>query len=361
VSAAAERDQTVLAERVRLEIERTIRRGIKGVEYLGSPAAVVGQTPKEVIHKQGTLNLYHYMPMSDEIYRVPILIVMATSNRGYILDLAPGQSFVEFLLKSGYDVYMIDWSTPSPDEKRLRFEDYTLRFIPECARRVRERSGEGELSVLGYCMGGVLSTIYVALRGAQDGVKNLVCFTTPIDFRGMTLFRKWSDQRFFDVDRLVDATGNVPSELIFSGFDMLRPASRIASQIQLWDNMWNDEFVKSYRRFERWGNDTLPLAGEYFRQTVKELIWKNALYEGTLELEGRRVDLGNITVPMLHALAEHDHIVPYEAAGPLIERVGSGDKQQIVLKGGHVSIAAGPNASKRLWPRLDAWLGGRSV
>jgi polyhydroxyalkanoate synthase len=45
---------------------------------------------------------------AKEVYRVPVLIVMATTNRGYILDLVPGQSLIEFLLKRGYDVYMLD-------------------------------------------------------------------------------------------------------------------------------------------------------------------------------------------------------------------------------------------------------------
>ena len=349
-----------LAERVRLEVERTIARSIKGVEYIASPAPALGVSPKDLVHKDGTLNLYHYRPSSDEIYRVSLLIVMATTNKGYVLDLARGQSLVEFLLQRGYDVYMIDWSAPRPDEKRLRFEDYALRFIPECVRRVQERSGEDDVTVLGYCMGGVLSVSYAALH-AGDGIKNLVCFTTPIDFSQMTLFQRWADRRHFDVDRLVDTSGNVPAELIFRGFEMLRPASRAVGQVQLWDNMWNDEFVASYRMFERWGNDTLPLAGEYFRQTVKALMWDNALYRGTFEIGGRRVDLAGITVPTLHVTAEHDHIVTTDASTPLIDLVGASDKQRLVLKGGHISVAAGPNAHKRLWPKLDAWLGVRSV
>jgi polyhydroxyalkanoate synthase len=352
--------QSSIAEQVQSEIERAIRRNIKGLEYVASPAPAVGMTPKDVIYKRGTLNLYHYLPMADEIYRVPILIVMATSNRGYILDLAPGQSFVEFLLRSGYDVYLIDWSPPSPDERRLRFEDYTLDFIPECVRRVRKDSGVKDLTLMGYCMGGVLSVIYVALH-PKTQPKNLVCFTTPIDFRAMELFAKWSDRRYFEVDRLVDTTGNVPAELIFTGFEMLRPASRLAGQVTLWENLGNDEFVKSYRMFERWSNDTLPLAGEYFRQTVKDLLWENSLYKGELTIGGKRADLRNITAPILHVVAEHDHIVPHAAARPLIEQVGSAEKEEIMLKGGHISLVAGANAQRRLWPRLDAWLGVRSI
>ena len=146
-----------------------------------------------------------------------------------------------------------------------------------------------------------------------------------------------------------------------SSFDMLRPAGRLAGQLRVWDNMWNDEFVKSYRMFDRWGAETLPLAGEYFRQITKELIWGNKLVKNELDVGGRRVDLRNITLPILHVVAEHDHIVPYGAAKPLIAGVGSTDKQEVMLKGGHVSLVAGPNAVKRLWPMLDSWLGERSV
>ena len=350
----------LLESRIRAEVERAIQRNIKGLEYFNSPAPVLGSTPKDLLCKRGTLNLYHYRPLADELYRVPLLMVMATTNRGYIFDLAPGQSLVEFLLKQGYDVYLIDWSPPRPDEKQLRLEDYTLDFLPDCVRRVQEDAGEEEVTILGYCMGGVLSVIYAALH-PQGPMKNLVCFTTPIDWRHMGLFTKWAHRDFFDVDRLVDALGNVPSELIFTSFELLRPATRSAGQLKLWENMWNDEFVKSHRMFERWSTDTLPLPGEYFRQIIKELMWRNALFANELTLGGKRADLGNIRAPVLHAVAEHDHIVPYDAAKPLIEHVGSIDKQELVLKGGHVSVVAGGNAVKRLWPKLDAWLGERSI
>ena len=131
---------------------------------------------------------------------MPILIVMATTNRGYILDMVPGQSFIEFLLNRGYDVYMLDWTAPKPEEKSLRMEDYVLDFIPDCIRRVQQDSGETDVTVIGYCFGGVLSLLYGSIF--PDGpMKNLICFTTPIDFREMKLFANFSDRRYFDVDR----------------------------------------------------------------------------------------------------------------------------------------------------------------
>lgn len=349
-----------VADRIKAEVERAVLRGIKGVEYLTSPAPAVGPSAKELLLARGPMMLYHYRPMVENVYRVPLLIVMATTNRGYILDLAPGQSFVEFMLKHGYDVYMLDWKAPKPEEKSLKIEDYALRFIADALHAVQKDSGEKDVTLAGYCFGGVLSILHAAAN-AQGPVKNLVCFTTPVDFTQLRLFHNLSDRRYFDVDSFVDGLGNVPAETIVSSFDMLRPASRLAGQLQLWENIWNDEYVKSYRMMQRWGNDTLPLAGEYFRQTVKDLFWDNKIFEDRMTLDGRRVSLSAITVPLFHAIAEHDHIVPPEAAKHLIERVSSSDKEQVMLKGGHVSLVAGANAIKRLWPHLDKWLGMRSV
>jgi polyhydroxyalkanoate synthase subunit PhaC len=286
--------------------------------------------------------------------------VMATTNRGYIFDMVPGQSLVEFLLKRGYDVFMLDWSPPRSDERHLSLEDYVLDFIPSAIDRIAEETGEPDLTVVGYCFGGVLSTLWAALHPAGP-CKNLVTFTTPVNFKAMEMFQAWADQRFFDVDRLVDTFGCCPADMLYTSFDMLRPAGRIAGNIRLLDNLWNDEFVKSHRMFDRWASDMLPLAGEYFRQTTKKLMWDNRLHEGTMDVGGRAVDLKAITAPFLHVVAEHDHIVPRAASAPLIEMVGSSDKEEVVLKGGHVSLVAGGNAVSRLWPKLDQWLQERST
>jgi polyhydroxyalkanoate synthase len=282
-----------IPERIQTEVQRAIQRSIKGVEYFSTPGPALGSTPKDVLHSRGTMQLYHYRPLSDEIYRVPILIVMATTNRGYILDMVPGQSFVEFLLKRGYDVYMLDWNAPRPEEKSLGMDDYVLDFIPDAVRRVQADSGVEHVTMIGYCFGGLLSLLYGSIF--HDGpMKNLICFTTPVDFCQMKLFANFADRRHFDVDRLVDSVGNMPPELILQSFEMLRPASRAVSQVQLWENIWNDEFVKSFRMFDRWATDILPLAGGYFRTITKDLMWNNKLLNDTMTVGGRPARLDKI-------------------------------------------------------------------
>ncbi|MBI2766277.1 MAG: alpha/beta fold hydrolase [Chloroflexi bacterium] len=360
MAATATAVASSVESRVRSEIERALQRSIKGLEYISTGDPAVGLTPRDTIYSRGTLKLYRYRAMAGEVYRIPVLLIMSLVSKPYILDLTPGQSLVEYLLKQGFDVYMIDWGVPRPEDSRLRFEDYVLDFIPDCVDHVLRDSGEPDVNVVGYCMGGQLSVMYAAMHPGGP-LRNLACFTTPVNTDGMKLMKQWSDPRYFDVDRIVDTLGNVPPDLLYASFDMLRPASKLAGQVRLWDNMWNDEFTKSFRIFDRWASDQIPFPGECFRQNTKELMWANKLYKGEFELAGRPCDLANVTVPFIHIVAEHDHIVPYESAKDLVPLVGSADKREVMLKGGHVSLVAGGNAIYRLWPQLNTWLSERSV
>jgi polyhydroxyalkanoate synthase len=335
-----------------------VRRGVNMLLSRESPP--VAATPKDVVYSKGTLRLYRYRPVTDEVYRIPIVLVMSLISKPYILDLSPGQSLVEYLLREGFDVFMIDWGVPRPEDSRLDLEHYVVDSIPRNIEEVQKVTGEEEVSLFGYCMGGLLTLMYGGIFHDAP-VANIVCAATPVDFESMRLFRRWSDPRWFDVDRLVDRLGNIPPDLILRSFEMLRPAERWASYLRLTENLWNELWVKNFRLFYRWVHDQPPFPGETYRQMVKELLWQNKLMNGALTVGGRRVETSAITCPVLHIMAEHDHIAPIEATRPLNSLVSSEDKEDIVLKGGHVSLVAGLNAWFRLWPRLSQWLGERSV
>ncbi len=345
---------------VRDFVEQAIARGKKSVELANAPPQPVGLTPKETIYTRGTLRLYHYEPMCEEVYRVPVLLVMATTNKSYVFDLAPGRSMIEYMLKQGFDVYVLDWAPPTQAERGLTLKDYTQDFIPTCIEKIQKESGEEDVNIIGYCMGGVLSLIYAATN--PDGpLKNLVCLTTPVDFHRMGISQVWNDPQYFDVDQLVDTVGVLSSGTVTQMFEMQRPAQRLAGQLRYWDNMLDDDFVESYRAMLRWGDETLPLAGEYVRETTKELQWGNKLFTGELIVDGKKAALEKIKVPLMSCVAEHDHLAPRGSTEKLLELVGSTDKEEVLLKGGHVSLIAGPNAAKRMWPRVGAWLADRSV
>ena len=352
--------EKALAEAVGEALDKAIQRNRAGVDPLVDLDLEVGVTPKDLVHTTGTLKLYHYRPVCDEIYRVPLLIVPSLVSRSYLLDLAQGQSFVADLLERGYDVYLIDWGTPRPEHRNLRLEDYVLRLMPECVDKVLRDSGEQELSMVGYCMGGQLACMYAATH--PDGpLQNLVCFTTPVNSDGMPLYKTWTDPAHFDLDRVIDELGNIPPELMTASMQALRPLQKQAGQMKLLDHAEDDAFVEAFIRLDRWAADQIPFPGETARQFIVDFVRENKLLRNEMKLGSHVVDFGEIRVPFMHVAAEHDHIVPAEASRDLLGLVGSEDKTEIVLKGGHVSLVAGGNAVYRLWPKLDAWLAPKSI
>ena len=359
--ARTEIGQDDLERQVARSIDRAIARNIPGLALAQSDADLdVGPSPKELVYQHETARVWHYLPSQNEIYRVPVLIVMSPVAKGYILDLTRGQSLIEYLTLQGHDVYMLDWVGPRRDQSHLGLADYVYDLVGGAVTAVSEDAGEPDLTLVGYCMGGMLACMYTAVV-ADNPVKNLACFTTPVNADGMELYKRWMTAKSFDIDRLVAELGNIPGDFINQSLQALRPLQRSANHMRLLNNVGDDAFVKAHLRFDRWAVDQLPVAGELARDLVHGFIIGNRFARNELVLRGRTVDLRNITVPFLHVAAQHDHIVPAAASRELLELVGSQDKQEIVMKGGHVSLVAGGNAMFRLWPQLDEWLTARAL
>lgn len=303
--------------------------------------------------------LYHYYPGATELYRVPLLIVMPPTNRGYILDLVPGRSLVEFLRERGFDVYMLDWNAPRAPDRDAGLDAYVADFVAAAVAAVAADSGEPDVTLAGYCMGGVLAALYAARFPA--GVANLVALTTPVDFAAFDVWQRMTDRRWFAPAAAVGDDGIVASDWLYAGFDRLRPTARLAAAVKLWDHAGDADYLAQYRRLDRWSADVLPLTAALFRDTVERLLWRNALLAGTLAVAGREVGLDAVTAPLLHIVAAADHIVPRAASRPLVALVGSADKTEVVVPGGHVMLLAGDAAPTAAWPLLDDWLAPRSL
>jgi polyhydroxyalkanoate synthase subunit PhaC len=347
--------------RIKKVVERALARNIPGLALQDANLNIeVGPTPKELVYSRDSLRLYHYLPQVDEIYRIPLMIVMSPVARGYILDLAKGQSFIEYLLLQGYDVYLMDWTPPRREHSHLGMRDFALDLIDESIATVQENSGETDINVIGYCMGGMLAAMNAAVRN-KGPIKNLVCFTTPVNADGMALYKTWAESEAFDIDMIVDQLGIIPGDMINASIQALRPLQKRANQMQLLNNAQDDKFVKASMRFDRWAAEQLPIPGELARDMFRDFLRENKLVKNEYMLGDEPVVLGRIKIPFMHVAAEYDHIVPTAASSDLVKMVGSKDKQEIVVRGGHVSLVAGGNAVYRLWPQLDQWLSSRSV
>ncbi len=326
--------------------------------------APVGQTPKTVVWALNKAKLYRYAPTvtADKRHKIPLFLVFAIMNRPHVLDLRPGHSFVEYMVKRGYDVYLLDWGAPGPEDRNLNFGDYTLEYLPRAIRKLKSVSGSDTFNMLGWCLGALISTMYAALR-PDDGLKGLALLTAPLDFTDKTAggFARWTNAESFNPDRIVDAFGNVPGEMIDYGAKALKPVENfVRNYVNLWDNLDNPKVVEAWHAMNTWVRDVIPMAGGAYRQLVTEFFRENRLMSGTLVLRGERVDLGRLRAAVLNVIAEADHITPPCQSEGVMDRIGSTEKQLFRVKGGHIGIMAGSGAEKNTWPHIEQWLAARS-
>lgn len=326
--------------------------------------AKIAQTPKTLIWTLNKAKLYRYAPMvpEDKRHRIPLLLVFAIMNRPHVLDLRPGHSFVEYMLHHGYDVFLLDWGAPGPEDRNIKFDDYTLEYLPRVVRKLKSVTGSSEFSMLGWCLGALISTMYAALRPG-DGLTNLILLTAPLDFTDKTAggFTRWTSNPAFDPDKIVDAFGNVPGEMIDYGAKALKPVENfISTFLNLWDNIDNPKVVESWHAMNTWVRDIIPMAGGAYRQLINEFYKENRLMAGTLMLRGELVDLSRLKANLLNVIAEADHITPPCQSLGVMDRVGSQDKEVFRVRGGHIGIMAGSGAEKTTWPHIDHWLAAHS-
>ncbi len=353
-----------------LETIENYRKFTKGMEILLQPTDIsVGTTPSEIVFIEDDMRLLHYIPVIEKPCPVPVLIVYALVNRYYILDLQPDKSMVKKLLDEGLDVYIIDWGYPTGADRYLTLDDYVNGYLKNAVDRVRELSGSDKITLFGVCQGGTLSLMYAALH--PEKVRNLVTLVTPVNFetdRG--LLHIWA--KSLDVDKIVDNYGIVPGDFLNVGFLLTDPFrltidkyvglfSRIECEQQDADcELRNEETVKNFLRMEKWIFDSPDQAGEAFRQFIKDCYQKNLLIKNEMKLDGKQINLKNITMPLLNVMAELDHLVPNEASIPLNDAVSSEDKKTLIFSTGHIGLFVGSKSQKEVCPRIAEWLKPRS-
>lgn len=339
--------------------------------FLAVPKAIdwsrdvaVGTTPHEVVYEEDNLRLLHYRRDTPPTYAEPVLFCYALVNRPYILDLQPDRSVIRQFLNRGFDVYLIDWGDASAADRSLTLNDYIRGLIKNVADYVVRHTHTPKFHLVGYCMGGTMSTIFTALY--PEPVKTLTLMAAPLDFSvgsDESLVQLWSDPKYFDVDALIDAFGNCPASFLQASFQMMKPVQNyVTKYITLYDKLDDEKFVENFLAMEKWTNDNIPVAGETFREFVKKLYQRNELVRGEfrLALGEDPVQLKRITCPLMLLSATADHLVPPVQTEGLLPHVGSTDTKAARLNAGHIGLAVSSKAHKQFWPEATGWLAERS-
>ncbi len=314
----------------------------------------VGQTPSEVVYQENKWSLIHYRPRPEGLaHKTPVLFVPSLINKHYVLDLLPGKSFTEYLVAEGFDVFCIDWGTPTDEDRYVTFDDIVERALGRALRFVARTTPRRQAHVLGYCMGGTLAAIHGAVH--PEYIASLATLAAPVKFHDNSTLSLWTNAKGFDVNALVDGVDTIPWQLLQSAFHLLRPTLALQKAVNVIDRAWNDEFLDGFLALETWGNDNVALPGEFYRRYIEGLYQDDGLLAGRFALAGHQVKLENIHFPVMAVTFANDNIVPAASAAPLIDVISSKSKQHLHLPGGHVGAVVSKHAAKSLWPQLAAF------
>jgi polyhydroxyalkanoate synthase len=323
-----------------------------------------GVSAKEIVYREDKIVLYHFKPVVKKPFKIPLLMVYALVNRPYMVDLQEGRSLVANLLKLGLDVYLIDWGYPTRADRWLTLDDYINGYIDNCVDFIREYHRLDKINLLGICQGGTFSLCYSSLH--PEKVKNIVTMVAPIDFyQTDTLLNMRGGcslgAEALDIDLMVEAMGNIPGDYLNLEFLELKPLQLgYQKYLDFPDIMEDEAKLVNFLRMEKWIFDSPDQAGEAYRQFLKDFYQQNKLIKGEVMLGGKRVDLHNLTMPILNLYAEKDHLVPPPSSLALANYIGTADYTACSFPVGHIGMYVSGKVQRDLPPTIVDWLKARA-
>ncbi len=306
-------------------------------------------TSPEPIWSEGGSNLLDYGgPVDGPV----MLAVPSLINKSYILDLNKERSFMRTMAQNGIRSFLLDWGDVGITERKMGLEDYILGRLNTCVDQVITQTGR-PVCLVGYCMGGVLTTALCALEA--DKISGLVLMATPWDFHG----GDGAHERTIKANRLqlettIKMTGELPIDVIQSLFAAIDPYS-ILNKFENFTTLERDSAeAEKFVALEDWLNDAVPLSGPVAEECLFDWYIKNLPGTGKWEMDGHRIDPREITCPSLVFVPMQDRIVDPESALALGNLIPNARTEKV--QAGHIGMVTGRKALKSLYHPLSKWL-----
>jgi len=333
----------------------------KALELSVNPPSIKYETTEyDVVFEYNKMRLLRFKPLTEKGFKTPMLMVYAVINKPYILDLQEDRSVVRKFLEKGFDVYLIDWGSPTDADKYTCLDDYINFYMRYAVDHICKENSCTQVSLFGYCIGGYFATIFSSLYPKR--VKNLIIMSAPIDFhvKGGPL-HVWTQKETFDVSKFSEAYGNCTPDILNNGFMLLNPMENTyLKYLDFVEKVENKEFLEYYFRMERWINDGISIPARFFVEWIRDGYQGNKLIKGELKVAGKPISLNKITMPLFVIVGNADNLVPSASTIGIIQHVKSKDKKVYENPSGHIGVAVGGKAHKVMWPEVTAWLAERS-
>lgn len=345
-----------------------------------------GRTPFELVHDSDLMKVRHYelpdeddielsdgsrMPIQRNRHPIPLILVPPLGVTTETFDLMPQRSLVRYMAACGFKTYLIDWGEPNKKHAHLGLVDYADDMFSTAISAVREHSGSQQVSLMGWCMGGLLSLMHQGLNKDPD-IRNIVTVASPINLRGggivagaaqalnapVKLVRKYSD---FRLDKLNPAHMHAPGWLTTLTFKLTDPVGSVTTYWDLVTRLWDREFVVAHSTTANYLNNMLLYPGGVIRDITIKVAVDNDLASGRIVLGDRVAELNRIDSNLMVFAGETDILVKPPIAEKIMDVVACEDKTFKVVSGGHMGVILGSKAADTVWATTAKWLFERSV
>jgi len=337
-----------------------------------------------VVYRDEVIELIQYAPTTDTVYRRPLVLIPPQINKYYILDLAPGRSFIEYAVSQGIPLFAISWRNPTVENREWSLDTYVQACL-DAIQAAAEISHSSDCNLFGACAGGItmaLLTGHLAATGS-DLVNSATFAVTIMDTHAPSMLGMFSSPSMIDA-----AIERSRKKGYLDGGEM----SRIFAWLRPNDLVWN-YWVNNYLMGNDppafdilfWNADTTRLPAGLHAGFL-ELFRGDPLREpGALKVLGTPIDLENVTIPIYVVAGVTDHIVPWTAAYGATHMLG-GPSQFVLSSSGHIQSLINPPGNPKAsyhtdgpetadprrwlaeatqfkgswWEHWAQWIGGRS-
>ena len=304
-------------------------------------------TPGKVIFQNELMQLIQYDATTEEVNRRPLLLLPPWMNKFYVMDLRPGNSFIQWLVDQGHTVFVVSWVNPGKDLAHKSFEHYMLEGPIAALDAIEQATGESEVNVVGYCLGGILLSATLAWMAARGDtrVRSATLLTTMVDFGDTGEVSLFIDEKGMDsLEKKIWEQGYLDGRSVYDTFRSLRAN----------DLVWSF-YVNNYLMGNKpaafdllyWNSDSTNMPAAMHTFFMRKMYLKNLLrVPGGIALDGVDIDVGKVKTPTYVLSTIEDHIAPWKTTYETTQ-LFSGPVKFVLGESGHIAGVINPPAKRK--------------
>jgi polyhydroxyalkanoate synthase len=302
-------------------------------------------TSAKVVYRNDLMELLQFEPQTEQVHANPLLCSPPWINKYYVMDLAPGRSFIEWAVQQGRTVFAISYKNATKEMSTTTMDDYLVHGPQTALDVIQEITGAQTIDIAGLCLGGALTAITSAylMQAGDSRVGTLTLFNTMLDYAEPGALGMFTDRATVDkLDRKMQKEGVLEGASMSGTFDVLRANDLIFNYVVSNWLMGQDPPVFDILA---WNADSTRMPAAMHAFYLRNFYVENKLAAGTLEIAGKSIDLNAIKAPTYVVSAINDHIVPWESSYKTTGLV-SGPVRFVLSSGGHIAGIVNPPAPK---------------